>query len=59
MVQIDMEMPKECQQCILHENERTNDYGWYCDCRLTGTEINLLYHKRPKNCPIKELNTQD
>lgn len=57
MVQIDLEMPKECQECVFHVREKDNDYGWFCDCMLTDTNINLLHHKKPSDCPLEEVSS--
>ena len=59
MVQIDMEMPEKCQQCIFHIKEMYTDLGWYCNCALTETRINLLLHNRSDDCPLKEVEDRE
>ena len=56
MIQIDMEMPKDCGNCPFKKNYRTNDYGCHCECEWDDEyrTINLLEHSKPKWCPLKE-----
>ena len=55
MIILDMDMPKECQDCQIHINEVNDDYGWRCNCNLDekSRDINLLLHEKPSWCPIK------
>lgn len=50
----DMEMPSSCYDCPFAKNERTNDYGSYCECGILEDyeTINLLEHSKHPNCPL-------
>ena len=52
----DMEMPSSCYDCPFTKNERTNDYGSYCECGILEDyeTINLLEHSKHPNCPLVE-----
>ena len=56
MIQIDMKMPSSCYDCPFVKNERTNDYGSFCECGILEDYeiINLLEHSKHPNCPLIE-----
>ena len=56
MIQIDMKMPSSCYDCPFVKNERTNDYGSFCECGILEDHetINLLEHSKHLNCPLIE-----
>ena len=51
MIQIDIEMPKTCCDCPLHDGE----YGW---CNL-NYDITMDCEERPKECPLHEVTDTD
>ena len=51
MIQIDIEMPKTCLECPLHDGE----YGW---CNL-NYDITMDCEERPKECPLHEVTDSD
>lgn len=53
----DMEMPKSCWECDFRHNERTNDYGSFCECGILQDyeTINLLEHSKHPDCPLIEI----
>ena len=56
MIQINMKMPSSCYDCPFAKNERTNDYGSFCECGILEDyeTINLLEHSKHSNCPLIE-----
>lgn len=52
----DIEMPSSCYDCPFAKNERTNDYGSFCECGVLEDyeTINLLEHSKHSNCPLVE-----
>ena len=55
MIQIDMEMPKNCDECNLFVGY---SIGHKVVCRLTGNEYDWdsqFSDKRPPDCPLKEV----
>jgi len=57
MVKIDIEMPKECDECMFCINKTNNDYGYFGQCFIQDNlKVNLLMHKRTKWCPIIKEN---
>lgn len=52
----DMKMPSSCYDCPFAKNERTNDYGSFCECGILDDceTINLLEHSKHPNCPLVE-----
>ena len=52
----DMKMPSSCYDCPFAKNERTNDYGSFCECGVLEDyeTINLLEHSKHPNCPLVE-----
>ena len=56
MIGIDIDMPKECDECIFCTNKINNDYGYYGQCFICkDLRIDLLMHKKGKKCPLVEL----
>lgn len=57
MVAINMEIPSGCYDCPFAKNERTNDYGSFCECGILEDyeTINLLEHSKHPNCPLVEI----
>ena len=51
MIQIDIEVPKTCLECPLHDGE----YGW---CNL-NYDITMDCEERPKECPLHEVTDSD
>lgn len=51
-----MKMPSSCYDCPFAKNERTNDYGSFCECGILEDyeTINLLEHSKHPNCPLVE-----
>ena len=49
MIQIDMEMPKDCSECKLRIDEPPKSY-----CALTYS-YQLLGNERPSWCPLQEV----
>lgn len=51
-----MKMPSSCYDCPFAKNERTNDYGSFCECGILEDyeTINLLEHSKSPNCPLVE-----
>ena len=51
-----MKMPSSCYDCPFAKNERTNDYGSFCECGVLEDyeTINLLEHSKHPNCPLVE-----
>ena len=56
MIQIDMKIPSSCYDCPFVKNERTNDYGSFCECKILEDHktINLLEHSKHPDCPLIE-----
>jgi len=52
-------MPSSCYDCPFVKNERTNDYGSFCECGIFEDceTINLLAHSKHHNCPLIEQNS--
>jgi len=53
----DMEIPSGCYDCPFAKNEKTNDYGSFCECGILEDyeTINLLEHSKHPNCPLVEI----
>jgi len=51
-----IKMPSSCYECPFAENERTNDYGSFCECAILEDyeTINLLERSKHLNCPLIE-----
>lgn len=53
----DMVMPSSCYDCSFAKNNKTNDYGSFCECGILEDyeTINLLMHSKHPNCPLIEI----
>lgn len=55
---LNIPMPSSCDDCPFKKNYHTNDYGSHCNCQFDDEyrTIDLLLHKKPDLCPLKEVN---
>jgi hypothetical protein len=53
----DMEMPKDCMECMFCNHIKSNDYGTYGDCAILGDKerMNLLLHQKHSDCPLIDI----
>lgn len=56
-----MEMPKDCMECMFCNHIKSNDYGTYGECAILGDNerMNLLLHQKHSYCPLVEITEQD
>lgn len=55
MIQIDIEMPKCCRDCVL---QAFSDLDGENHCIFTWDEIPYNEIERPENCPLIEVKTE-
>jgi len=53
----DMDMPKNCMECICLEAFDDEIYGRQFFCNLLGIDALAKEHSRHKNCPLTEIPT--
>lgn len=61
MVQIDIEMPKNCSVCPLKvvEEDIVGEFYYHCPLIKTAIRGNKRHTRRFRNCPLKEVIEDD